>query len=262
MKFNVGYSISADNSYNFLDIVERYRDHISEVYFPWLDNATGRASLTNVDGYIDWSAQELLIHDLKAIKEMGIKLDLLYNAICMGDDALSVTMQNTLLSTIEYLAYCDCPIDIITTASPVVAQIVKKYYPHIDVRASVNMRIGTVKGMQYVAHLFDSFYVQRDYNRDFARIQELKEWAVQNGKKLYLLANSGCMAFCSCQTFHDNTVSHSSGIASRRNLEGVYPHICWSHLKDKKNWVHLLQNTWIRPEDLHHYEPYFEYDVS
>lgn len=258
MKFNIGYSISDDNSYNFLDIVKRYKDSIYEVYFPWLDNATGRASLVNYDGYIDWNAQQSLVSDLKEIKSMGIKLDLLYNGTCMGDDALSIPMQNTLLSIIDYLSFCECSVDIITTASPVVAQIIKKHRPNIEVRASVNIRIGTVKGMQYVAHLFDSFYIQRDYNRDFERIKELKVWADENGKKLYMLANSGCMAFCSCQTFHDNTVAHSNGIASKRNIESVYPHICWSHLKVRENWVNLLQNTWVRPEDIHNYEPYFE----
>ena len=258
MKFNVGYSISDDNSYNFLEIVKRYRESISEVYFPWLDNATGRASLVNFDGYIDWNAQQMLVSDLREIKKMGIKLDLLYNGSCMGDDALSISMQNTLLSIVDYLAYCECPVDIITTASPVVAEIIKKQRSDIEVRASVNMRIGTVKGMEYVSHLFDSFYVQRDYNRDLERIAELKDWADKKGKKLYMLANSGCMAFCSCQTFHDNTVAHSNGIASKRNLEDVYPHICWSRLKDKENWVDLLQNTWVRPEDIHNYEPYFD----
>lgn len=256
MKFNIGYSISEDDSYRFIDIVQRYKDHIAEVYFPWLDNPTGRASLVNCDGYIDWNVQTMLVQDLKRIKEMGIKLDLLYNGTCMGDDALSVSMQNTLLSVVDYLAFCGCPVDVITTASPVVAQIIKSQRDYIEVRASVNMKIGTVKGMQYVAHLFDSFYIQRDYNRDLDRIKTLRSWADANGKKLYILANSGCLAFCSCQTFHDNTVAHSGGIAAKRNVENIYPHICWSHLRTPENWVYLLQNTWIRPEDIANYEPY------
>ena len=55
----------------------------------------------------------------------------------------------------------------------------------IDVRASVNMRIGTVKGMQYVTEFFDSFYLQREYNRDFTRIKEVKEWCNSHNKGLY-----------------------------------------------------------------------------
>lgn len=257
MKFNIGYSISPDNSYDFLEIVKKYKDHISEVYFPWVDTPSGRASLINVDGYIDWSAQQKLTSDLVEIKKMGIKLDLLYNGNCLGDDAMSVSMQNTLLSIIDFLRYSGAAPDIITTASPAVAFVIKKHRQNIEVRASVNMRIGTVKGMQYLRD-FDSFYIQRDYNRDFERIAELKDWADKNGKGLYMLANSGCMSFCSCQTFHDNTVSHSNGISSKNNIEGFVPHTCWQYLEDEENWVSLLQNTWVRPEDIHNYEPYFE----
>ena len=257
MKFNVGYSISSDGTYSFLDIVTRYKEHISEVYFPWLDTPSGRASLINCDGYIDWDAQQNLINDLQQIKQMGIKLDLLYNGNCLGDDAMSENMQNTLLSIIDFLNYKGCSPDIITTASPAVAFVIKKHRKHIEVRASVNMKIGTVKGMQYMADLFDSFYIQREYNRDFTRIKELKEWADANGKGLYMLANSGCMSFCSCQTFHDNTVSHSNGISTKKNIEGFVPHSCWNYLKGTSNWVSLLQNTWVRPEDIKNYEPYF-----
>lgn len=119
------------------------------------------------------------------------------------------------------------------------------------------MRIGTIKGMQYLSHLFDSFYIQRDYNRDFETISRLKKWADENGKELYLLANSGCMSFCSCQTFHDNLVAHNSGVEKQHNIKDFMPHACWNYLKNKDNWVSLLQNTWIRPEDIHHYEAYF-----
>ena len=34
--------------------------------------------------------------------------------------------------------------------------------------------------------------------------------------------------------------------------------MCWNYLKDPKNRVSVLQNTWIRPEDLHHYDGLFD----
>ena len=30
--------------------------------------------------------------------------------------------------------------------------------------------------------------------------------------------------------------------------------MCWNYLKDKANYPAILQNTWIRPEDIHRYE--------
>jgi collagenase-like PrtC family protease len=69
-------------------------------------------------------------------------------------------------------------LDLVTTTSLAIAKTVKEDFPGVEVRASVNMRLGTVKAMEYVATLFDSFYVQREYNRDLERIGELKQWAM------------------------------------------------------------------------------------
>ncbi len=258
MKFAVGYQLSEEDELNFADIVEKYKEHIAEVYFPWTDNQTGRGSLADNHGYFDWTVQAQLVGDLKRFKSMGIGLDLLYNGNCYGEDAMSVRLANRVSSVLDYLEYEGCGVQVVTTASPAVAHVLKSRYPDVEVRASVNMRTGTVKGMQYMAHLFDSFYVQRDYNRDMERIGELREWADKNKKGLYLLANSGCMSFCSCQTFHDNMVAHNSDIEKQQNLKGFQPHACWNYLKNEENWVSLLQNTWIRPEDIHHYEKYFD----
>ena len=192
------------------------------------------------------------------MKEMGIKLDLLFNGNCYGEYAISEKLANTVVSVIEHLETAVGGVEIITTASPAIAHTVKKHFPNIEVRASVNMKIGTVKGMEYLADLFDSFHVQRDYNRDIPRLKMLKEWADENGKKLVILANSGCFAHCSGQIFHDNLVSHESEVCEIANLKDFTPYVCWRSLKDKENWVKILQNTWIRPEDIHNYDGLFD----
>ncbi len=256
MKYSVGYQLRERDEESFLSIVEAYKDHIAEVYFPWLDIPSGRGSLTNSEGYICWDAQSILIHELRAIKAMGIKLDLLLNGNCYGADSMSESLSNKVLSVLEYLKSEGCKADVVTTASPAIAFMVKQHFPAMEVRASVNMRIGTIKGMEYAKHLFDSFYICRDFNRDIVRIKELKTWADANHKGLYILANSGCMRECSFQTFHDNLVAHNEDIMKTKNIKGFLPYACWNYLKYRKNWVSILQNTWIRPEDVHHYEEY------
>ena len=69
---------------------------------------------------------------------------------------------------------------------------------------------------------------------------------------------SGCFAHCSGQTFHDNMVAHESQICEVQNLKDFMPYVCWGALKKRENWHMLLQNTWIRPEDLHNYEDLFD----
>jgi collagenase-like PrtC family protease len=189
---------------------------------------------------------------------MGVKLDILFNANCYGAESTSNKLANKVLSIIDYLNEKIDGVEIATTTSPAIAHVIKTNFPDIEVRASVNMKIGTVKGMQYVSDLFDSFHIQREFNRDLERIKELKAWADANEKRLIMLANSGCMAHCSGQIFHDNLVAHESEIVEQKNIPDWNFHACWRYLKNKENWSSVLQNTWVRPEDLHNYEPFFD----
>ncbi len=257
IKYAVGYQLPEGEDETLLDIVGQYKEHIGEVYFSWLDQPSGRSSLTNRRGVANWQGQQLMEKDLIALRRMGIKLDLLFNANCYGGKALSEYLANDVCSTIDHIGHLAGGLEIVTTTSPAIAHTVKSNFPAIEVRASVNMRIGTIKGMQYLAEDFDSFYVQREYNRDLEHIHELLDWAGQNGKKLCLLANSGCLIHCSGQTFHDNLVAHEKEICETINLDGWLPYACWNYYKDQKNWVSFLQNTWIRPEDIANYAGLF-----
>jgi collagenase-like PrtC family protease len=258
MKFAVGYQLSdTTEADSIVDVVGDFKEHIEEVYFPWLDMPSGRMPLANRRGFVYWDAQGRLEQDLRHLKEMGVKLDLLFNANCYGRHAASQFLANQVCSVIEHLGEVTGGLDAVTTTSLAIARTVKQNFKGIDVRASVNMRIGTVKGMRYVADLFDSFYVQREYNRDFQRIEALKAYADAGGKHLFLLVNSPCLSFCSGQVFHDNLVAHEMEIAEMANMADWNPTVCWNHYRNAENWVSFLQNSWIRPEDMENYEPYF-----
>ena len=257
MKFAIGYQMPEEGEEPFLEMVRDFQEHIAEVYFPWADIPSGRAPLTSQNGYTDWTAQERLEEDLAALRQMGIKLDLLFNANCYGSYAVSRFLENQVVSLLEHLQKRVNGVDTVTTTSLAVARTVKRHFPKVEVRASVNMRIGTIGGMQYVEHLFDGFHVQREFNRDLDHLRRLKEWADGRNKKLYMLANSGCLAFCSGQTFHDNLVAHEQEIDEMRNVPGWSPTVCWEYYSDKAHWPSILQATWVRPENLHHYENSF-----
>jgi collagenase-like PrtC family protease len=258
MKFAVGYQLPEPDEAPFAGLIEDYRDDLTEVYFPWADMPSGRAAMATRRGYTDWTAQSRLEEDLRAIRQTGLKLDLLFNAACYGPDAVSENLAHRVVSVLDHLGGVVGGVDVVTTTSPFVAHVVGKSHPHVEVRASVNMRIGTIQGMEQLAELFDSFYVQREYNRDPQRLAALKAWADENDKGLLMLANSGCFAHCSSQSFHDNMVAHDAQIDRQRNLKGFVPMACWRLLKDRRNWPMILQGSWVRPEDLHHYEGLFE----
>ncbi len=258
MKFAVGYQLSEASEEPFVQLVRDFLPHVAEVYFPWADLPSGRAALTSRRGYTDWTGQHRLESDLRSLRELGVRLDLLFNANCYGARAASTYLENQVRSVLAHLESLVGGIETVTTTSLAVARTVKRHFPAVEVRASVNMRIGTIEAMRYVSGLFDGFHVQREHNRDLNYLRELKAWADQAGKRLYLLANSGCLAYCPGQTFHDNMVAHEAEIDETANLPGWTPHVCWHLYRDRANWPAVLQGSWVRPEDLHHYEGLFQ----
>ena len=112
IKYSVGFQLYGQGEEPFSSIVAAYKEHISEVFFAWQDVATGRSAVATRHGYTDWTAQERLEKELKAIKDMGIKLDLLFNGNCYGAYSLSEKLSNTVCSIIDHLEnigyFCEC----------------------------------------------------------------------------------------------------------------------------------------------------------
>ncbi len=253
MNFSVGYQFCADH--RFTDAVLRNRQSIAEVYFAFGDFANGRNSTLLQDDLSKWAVFEKQQADLAVIHEMGLPLNLLLNGNCYGAEAQSRALFCKIGDTVEYLGG-KYRLTCITTTSPLIAKFIKQNFPEIEVRASVNMEIGDPQGMDYIAELFDSFYLKREYNRSSEKLKAARGWCDQNGKKLYGLANSGCLNFCSVHNFHDNLVAHEAEIAGRDNayqFEGQ----CREYLREKHDrWLEIT--NFIRPEDVHLYEGLFD----
>ena len=250
MKFSIGYRTQADQA--FVDEMIARKDSIYEVYFSWGSFPSGRNDQTRSEGLTAWEAQARQIEDVKKMAAAGLKLNVLFNANCYGAAAQSRTLFNQVGETVDYLSQFN--LNSLTTTSPLIAKFVKQNFENIDVRTSVNMKIGTVHGLEYVAEYFDSFYIQREKNRDIAHLKTLRKWCDENGKQMYLLANSGCLNDCSAHTFHDNLVAHEKEIAAQDNGY-AFESACKKYLKKEENRDWLLHGTsYIRPEDVHLYE--------
>ena len=246
LKISIGYQLP--DIHRFLDIVAEYAKDIGEVYFPWLDVNDGRGLTIRTQ-----EEKSQMLQELTEIHRMGIKLNMLWNANCYGSTAISKELKIKLLDAVNFLQDC-IGVDTVTTTSLFVAETLKEEYPTLDLRASVNMGIGTISGMKYLKDYFDSFYLQRELNRFPEKIKSLKQWCSENGKKLYMLVNSGCLRFCSAHTFHDNLVSHENEIAQHENAWTGFRGVCWDFYSKPENAYSFLQDsTWIRPEDIDSY---------
>ncbi len=252
MKFSLGYQCTP---LPFIDELLRHKDSIAEVYFSWADYPNGRNSQLRQKGLSPEEAHARQQQDLRRLADGGISLNLLFNAMCYGKDSQSRAFFEGIGNTVDSLISL-YGIASVTTTSPLIARFIKENFERLEVRASVNMSIRTVEGMDYAKDLFDSFYLGRELNRDFTAIRKLKNWCDAHGKKLYALANSGCLNHCSAHVFHDNLVAHEQEIAQMDNSY-AFEGLCRSHLRENPAAI-LERTSFIRPEDIPLYEGLFE----
>ena len=251
MKYIVGYPIREDQS--FLNTIIQNKNSISEVYFSWGGIPNGRSTLSTEEEATPFELQMRQRDDLKLLASEGLKFNLLFNANCYGKDSQSREFFNKVGNLTDYISR-EFGVSSVTTSSILIAKFIKENFEGIDVRASVNMEIGSVEGLSYVSNLFDSFYVKRELNRNLPMLLKLRKWCDDNGKQMYLLANSGCLNNCSAHIFHDNLVAHEAEISAMDNGY-QFGGVCWDFLADKNNFEKWLSRTnFIRPEDVELYE--------
>jgi len=240
MKFTVGYQPRID----WIDTIVDMASSVYEVYFSYAGMPSGRSAVADADRQLD---------DLARIADAGIPLGILFNANCYGDRALSKEFFSEVGGTIERFA-ADGALRSVTTTSPLIAKFVKDNFAGLKTRASVNMEIGTTEGMEYLADVFDGFYLKRELNRDLGRVREIAAWCEVSDKQLFILANSGCLNNCSSHVFHDNLVAHEVGLAKEDNGY-AYRGTCWKWLANPENRKMWMDRTnWIAPEDIVRYD--------
>lgn len=254
MKFSVGYQ--QDERTRWTDTILRFHESVAEIYFPWGDLPNGRARTTQLSASSEMYKARFR-DEITAMAQCGIQRNLLLNGMCYGAMSLSQKLFDAINQAIEEIGEM-AGLQSITTTSPVIAEHIKKFYPDIEIRASVNMDIADLKSMQYLSDTFDSFYIGRTLNRQMDEIARWKKWADEKGKKLHILFNSGCLSHCPAHVFHDNLVAHEKEIAEQENAVS-YHALCRQQLgKDKEESYLLLgDGSFVRPEDVHLYEPYF-----
>jgi hypothetical protein len=254
VKFSIGYKLPVDG-FSTPELVREYFDSVSEVYFALPGQSSGRAPLGVND---DWPLDEtrkVVVNELGEIAQMGVKPILLYNAACYGRNAISKSFAKQIIDETRFLQQV-IHLHGVTTTSPFVARVLKDSGFTGEIRASVNMKLGTPHAMEPLLETFDGFYFQRDRQRNLAYLKSIYKWMRERNKRLYLLVNSGCLRDCPFQSFHDNLVAHEAEIMLQDNQSTQFPAPCWKFLSKSVNRHRILQNTWIRPDDVQHYAPY------
>jgi len=253
-KFAVGHFLTKtqDDPASFSVLAERFADRLREVYFPWPGLSNARSKV-----YDKPDDEERIAADLKYCRAHGMKLDILANATCYGEIAFTEEQRLQIIGIIKHLDKMGLYPEIITTTSPYIAKLFKLNFPDIEVRASVNMRLRNTLAFEYLAPLYDSYYICRDVQRDLPTFHRMAAWCKDHGKKMCMLANSGCVRNCPWQVFHETLLSHtfskSFNEMTEQNIDIVCNRLFMSH-----HLLEFLRCTWIRPEDIHVFEPELE----
>lgn len=250
-RFAIGFFFEKRSGITFRDLVEQYAPFLQEVYFPW----PGLLSAREIEGD-PVPLRKRVIDDMRFCRSKGLRLDLLINATCYGDKAVTPEQKTDYLNNLKEMDKAGILPEIITTTSPYIAFVTKQFNASIDRRASVNMRLNSTLAMEYVSDEFSSFYLCRDLQRDLPTVKMFAEWGKRNGKKICMLVNSGCLRYCPWQTFHETLLAHNYRHAFKESLRlKMQATLCVNLIQDKQ-YEEILRGSWIRPEDLHMYDPY------
>ena len=253
-KFAVGHFLTEkpDDPASFAVLARRFAPRLREVYFPWPGLSNARSKV-----YDRPDDEERIAADLKYCREHGMKLDLLANATCYGDKSFTEEQRIQIIGIIRHLDDLGLYPEIITTTSPYIAKVFRMNFPDIEIRASVNMRLRNTLALDYLAPLYDSYYICRDVQRDLPTFHKMAAWCKDHGKKLCLLANSGCVRNCPWQVFHETLLSHTFSKCFNEMMAHDLGLVC-NRIFLSKHHVEFLRCSWIRPEDVHVFEPELE----
>lgn len=237
----------------FVEACARHLPRICEVFFAW----PGVLSCRPAPDFTP-ELRERLYSDLAWCREQGILLDTLFNCNCYGDQAISAELADFVEATFRDMDAHGLFPDIVTTTSPFIATVVRRRFPQLQLRWSVNLRVHGSVGFECVEELFDSFYVSREEQRDPDKLAYWSAWAKAHGKLMGLQANSGCLRQCPFQTFHDNLHGHDRIRQSAvGNAFGFSVFRC-RETYARRDYEAFIRATWIRPEDVPLCEPYVD----
>ncbi len=251
-------NLAVGHFYNgpFQEACARYLPRIREVFFAWPGVLSCRPAPVFTP-----EVRRQLFDDLLWARANGLELDTLFNANCYGDEAISPELADFVSRNLNEMGDAGLFPDTVTTTSPFIATVLRRHFPQVKIRWSVNIRVHGTVGFECVEELFDSFYVSREHQRDLDYLREVSDWARAHGKVIGMQANSGCLRQCPFQTFHDNLHGHGDGrrpkdVATAKEYDFTFFRCKTNY--ERGNYEDFVRATWLRPEDMFVYDPFVD----
>ncbi len=189
--------------------------------------------------------------NVKKAHEYRLEFNYLLNSSCLDNREWTSIGRKKIIQLIEWTT--SLGVDSITVGTPYLLELVKKYSPQVKIYVSTLAGVNTAIKARYWEDLGAKriTLLNVDANRDFSMLKHIRD-SVKCQLKLILNAN--CLYKCPFYRYHANVASHAS--QSGHSCGGFvidYCRIQCRYLQMVKP-VNYIRSTWIRPEDVCHYE--------
>ncbi len=240
----------------FLDGIERLNAahapggvRVAEFYgsLPRSEMGVGRPtrSLTPV-------TREALAEHVADLRGRGFHFSYLFNGSCSGNREYRREERGRLLDEMAWVRSIGARS--VVVASPFVIDMWRHHFPDVRVHAST---VCFTRSLKEVAHHVRQgvarVILDPDTIRDFRFLRTIRERFPD--LELEALANHPCLLHCPFETYCYNSVAHASsheGAAADQRYE------CFSLLRCNaeklRDPVEFVRGSWMRPQDIHHYE--------
>lgn len=245
LEFSIPYNNDPQALTEIFKFKEFYGNRIREIYLSGPQEYTGSGRISKAQTFYDFTNTVQIIHN------EGIRVNLLMNSVCEGDDWYSKEVLNTTMGYLERV-FNGCGVEAITIANPMYIREVKRRFPHVEICASVLADIDCIdKAIIYKKAGADTFTPDVNINRNLRLLKKIKE---KTGLDIKLMVNEGCLFKCPFRKFHFNYISHRSRNPGQDGLKGednVFSLNCIQVSKSDPS--QLIKSGWIRPEDIEKY---------
>jgi collagenase-like PrtC family protease len=249
MKFSIWYN----EQESFFDLLEKYKNYISSVYFaaPSFITASWRSIIQN-NNY-----EEQIKKLIKICNEYNIWTILTLNATCEHDKTWDKEHMLELINYIKKLKIFW--LDSISLTNLLYVRFIKKSIPDLKIYSSVNCYVKNVEQALYMKKIWiDIITIDRDINRDLKLIKKIKE---KTWLPIQVILNEWCIKNCPFRNTHFNIIAHwiEDNLKNEKNWKYnlIERFSCTPLLSENKKLIFRI--PFIRPEDLGYYNPICDY---
>ena len=249
MKFSIWYN----EQQSFFDLLEKYKNNISTVYFAAPDNIWPSWRSIVQDKDYENQIKKLIT---KCI-EYWIWTILTYNATTEGRWTWDKDHMLNLISYIKKLQWYW--LESVSLTNLLYVKFIKKAVSWIKIYSSVNCYLKTVEQALYFKKLWvDVLTIDRDINRDTKLINQIKK---RSWLDIQLMLNEWCIKNCPFRHTHFNIIANGIEDTISNQKKWKYNLIerfsCTPMLADNKRIIFRMPI--IRPEDLKYFDWLVDY---